>query len=459
MFTNRPAVNGPERAVRRRPIDAAPEVESVTGITADVYHIRDQVQRKLIAETDGDVNISHVPQMRQMIEIFFNQVLAEENLLYTRANRSYLLEWVISDILGYGPLEPLLQDGSITEVMVNGHDTVYIERHGIIEKSDVKFEDEGHLMRIIDRIVSPLGRRVDEASPMVDARLPNGYRVNATIPPLSLEGPLLTIRKFAQTPYTAQDLVANGTITSKFVGFVDACVRARVNMVISGGTGSGKTTLLNVVSAFIPGGERIITIEDTAELQLKQEHVARLEYRPPNVEGTGEITIRRLVINALRMRPDRIIVGEARGGEALDMLQAMNTGHDGSMTTIHSNSPRDTLRRIETMTLMAGMELPLKAIREQVASAIDLVIHMGRLRDGTRKVVKVAEVQAMEGESIVMQDLFTFKQVGIQSGRVKGDLVSTGLRPKFSEKFALNNIELPANIFERTQEERGDGRN
>jgi pilus assembly protein CpaF len=303
-------------------------------------------------------------------------------------------------------------------------------------------------MRIIDRIVSPLGRRVDESSPMVDARLPSGYRVNATIPPLSLDGPLLTIRKFATTPYTAQDLIANGTLSSHLVTFIKACVEARINLVISGGTGTGKTTLLNVVSAFIPNRERILTIEDTAELQMKQEHVGRLEKRPPNVEGMGEVTIRQLVINALRMRPDRIIVGEARGGEALDMLQAMNTGHDGSMTTIHSNSPRDTLRRIETMVLMAGLELPLKAIREQVASAIELIIHMNRMRDGTRKVVQVAEVHGLEGDSIVMQDLFVYEQSDFQHGRVIGQLRSTGLRPKFGEKFAINNIDLPANIFE-----------
>jgi pilus assembly protein CpaF len=283
---------------------------------------------------------------------------------------------------------------------------------------------------------------------MVDARLPNGYRVNATIPPLSLDGPLLTIRKFAQTPYTAQDLIANGSLNPALVAFLKACVEARVNMVVSGGTGTGKTTLLNVISAFIPGHERIITIEDTAELQMKQEHVVRMEKRPPNVEGKGEVSIRQLVINALRMRPDRIIVGESRGGEALDMLQAMNTGHDGSMTTVHSNSPRDTLRRIETMVLMAGMELPLRAIREQVASALDLIVHVERMRDGTRRVAQVTEVQGMEGDSIILQDLFFFDQTGFQNGRVLGSLKSTGLRPKFSEKFAVNGIELPASIFE-----------
>ncbi len=448
MFTNRPAKN--VRTTNGAEYDTLGEAQAIGGtekISADAYMIRERVQRRLLTEADGEVDLTHVPQMHQMIEALFNKVLSEENLLYTRAVRQRLLDWVIADILGFGPLEPLLQESTITEVMVNGYDTVYIERYGKVEKTKVVFENEAHLMRIIDRIVAPLGRRVDESSPMVDARLPNGYRVNVIIPPLSLIGPMLTIRKFAQTPYTAQDLVANGTMSTALVNFLKACVEARVNIVISGGTGSGKTTLLNVISAFIPGYERIITIEDIAELQLKQEHIGRLERRPSNVEGKGEVTIRQLVINSLRMRPDRIIVGEARGGEALDMLQAMNTGHDGSMTTIHSNSPRDTLRRIETMVLMAGLELPLKAIREHVSSAIELIIHMERLRDGTRKVVHVAEVQGMEGETILMQDLFLFDQIGIQNSRVIGSLKSSGLRPKFAEKFAINNIELPAEIF------------
>ena len=446
MFNNRPAITNRSRGQNNLD-ENTPNIESLGGVSTDVYHIRDRVQRKLLADSDSEVSNTHLPQMRQIIETYFNQVLSEENLLYTRSNRTNLLEWVIADILGFGPLEPLLSDPSITEIMANGPKNIYVERYGKIEKSAVIFENETHLMRVIDRIVAPLGRRIDEASPMVDARLPNGYRVNATIPPLSLDGPLLTIRKFAQTPFTAQDLIANGTLTSKLANFLGACVQARINTVISGGTGTGKTTLLNVVSAFIPDDERIITIEDTAELQLKQAHVLRLEKRPPNVEGKGEVTIRQLVINALRMRPDRIIVGESRGSEALDMLQAMNTGHDGSMTTIHSNSPRDTLRRIETMVLMAGMELPLKAIREQVASAIDMIVHMDRMRDGTRRVVKVSEVQSMEGENIVMQDLFVFEQTGFQNGRVIGRLRSTGLRPRFAEKFAINNINLPDDIF------------
>lgn len=448
MFPNRPAVPGRNDPSQPGTYSQLFDGPTNVGITSDVYLVRDRVHRKLLNETEGDVDVQQTPQMRQTIETHFNQVLVEENLVYTRMTRVKMLAWVIADILGYGPIEPLLEDPTITEVMCNGPYNIYIERYGIIEPTDVQFQNNAHLMRIIDRIVSPLGRRVDEASPLVDARLPNGFRVNATIPPLSLTGPLLTVRKFATTPFTAQDLLANGTLTPSLVAFIKACIEARVNIIISGGTGSGKTTLLNVISVYIPETERVITIEDTAELQLKQEHVLRLEYRPPNAEGKGEVTIRNLVINALRMRPDRIVVGEARGAEALDMLQAMNTGHDGSLTTIHSNSPRDTLRRIETMVLMAGFELPLKAIREQVASAVDLVMHMERLRDGTRKVTHVSEVQGMEGDNVVMQDLFVFDQSEIQNGRVKGELKSTGLRPKFSDKFAANNIEFPSEIFE-----------
>ncbi len=448
MFSNRPAIDNhqDEQKSTNGGINAL-NIESVDGVPADAYFIRDQIQQKLLAESESEINLDQSEQMQQIIEVFFNQILEEENLLYTRSDRANLLQWATSDILGYGPLEPLLQDPEITEIMVNGTDKVFVERNGKIEPTNVKFENDDHILRIIDRIVSPLGRRVDEASPMVDARLPSGFRVNATIPPLSLDGPVITIRKFAQTPFTAQDLAANGTINTQLVDFMRACVQARINIVISGGTGTGKTTLLNVISAFIPPNERVITIEDTAELQLKQEHVVRLEKKPPNVEGSGEVTIRQLVINALRMRPDRIIVGEARGGEALDMLQAMNTGHDGSMTTIHSNSPRDTLSRIETMVLMAGMELPLKAIREQVSSAIDLIFHIGRMRDGTRKVVKVTEVQGMEGDTIILQDIFKFVQTGFEHGRVIGELGSTGLRPLFSEKFAAHNIELPDGTF------------
>ncbi len=443
MFTNRPAM-------KKEPLAQSLEKsQHLAELEKDFQLVRDAVQKDLLSENNNNngANIDS-EKLRGMIEQSFYQVLEEEKLLYNRVTRDQLLEWVVSDIVGYGPIEPLLKDPDITEIMVNGFDEVFVEKFGMIEPTDVKFENDAHLRKVIDRIVSPIGRRVDETSPMVDARLPSGYRVNATIPPLSLDGPILTIRKFATRPFTAQDLVANTTMTVPLANFLKACVEARINLVVSGGTGSGKTTFLNMLSAFIPEKERIITIEDTAELQLRQKHVVRLEKRPPNIEGKGEITIRQLVINALRMRPDRIVVGECRGGEALDMLQAMNTGHDGSMTTVHANSPRDTLRRVETMVLMAGMDLPLKAIREQVASSIELVIHMDRLKDGTRRVTQVAEVQGMEGDTIVMQDIFVFHQTGIRNGVVQGSLKPTGLRPKFLEKLIANSIEIADNTFE-----------
>lgn len=444
MFTNRPAMK------REAPIISQQGQTRYSDLENDFYLIRDAVQKKLLSDNqDGSKKIDP-DQLRSKVENCYNAVLEEENFLYNHSVRQQMLDWVVADILGYGPIEPLLSDPDITEIMVNGHDQIYVERFGLIEPTSVKFEDDAHLMRVIDRIVSPIGRRVDESSPMVDARLPNGYRVNATIPPLSLTGPVLTIRKFATRPFTAQDLIANHTMSDQLAAFLKSCVEARVNLAVSGGTGTGKTTLLNVLSSFIPETERIITIEDTAELQLSQEHVVRLEKRPPNIEGKGEISIRQLVINALRMRPDRIVVGECRGGEALDMLQAMNTGHDGSMTTVHANTPRDALRRIETMVLMAGMELPLKAIREQVASSIELIVHLDRVRDGSRKVVKVSEVQGMEGDTIVMQDIFEFKQTGFQNGIVQGRLVPTGLRPRFLQKLVENNIVIPEDVFEKS---------
>ena len=367
--------------------------------------------------------------------------------MLSRAERQRLFETIVAEILGYGPIEPLLADDTITEIMVNGAKQVYIERAGKLYKTNIRFESDDHAMRIIDRIVAPLGRRIDESSPYVNARLPDGSRVNAIIPPLAINGPTLTIRKFSRQPLTIENLIDFGTITPEAVEFVHACVVARLNVVISGGTGSGKTTLLNILSGFIPDDERIITIENAAELQLRQEHVVTLESRPPNIEGKGEVTIRELVINCLRMRPDRIVVGECRAGEALDMLQAMNTGHDGSLTTAHSNSPRDTLARLETMCLMSGMELPIRAIREQVASAIDLIVHEERMRDGTRKVVNITEVQGMEGDVIVMQDVFTFEQTGIEGGKVIGRLKPTGIRPKFMDRIEAANIRLPPNIF------------
>lgn len=444
MFTNRPALRSELQPKTKGKPAKLSELEK------DFILIRDSVQKALLSNSNNGSAADPV-KLHNMIEECFNHVLDEEKLLYNHDTREQLLEWVVADIVGYGPIEPLLKDQDITEIMVNGPDEIFVERFGLIEATDVKFESESHLRRVIDRIVSPIGRRVDETSPMVDARLPNGYRVNATIPPLSLDGPILTIRKFSARPFTGQDLVANSTMTVQLANFLKACVEARVNMVVSGGTGSGKTTFLNMLSAFIPERERIITIEDTAELQLRQVHVVRLEKRPPNIEGRGEITIRQLVINALRMRPDRIVVGECRGGEALDMLQAMNTGHDGSMTTVHSNGPRDALRRVETMVMMAGMDLPLKAIREQVASAIELIIHMERMKDGSRRVVQVSEVQGMESDTIVMQDLFIFHQIGIKNGVVQGSLKPTGLRPRFLTKLVANSIELSENVFDLQQ--------
>lgn len=414
----------------------------------DAYlDLKGRIQHKLIAELDPSMDVTQTGEVRSTIEEMFETILMEENIVLSRNERRRLFEQIVAEILGLGPLEPLLADDTVTEVMVNGSKSIYVERSGKIERTNTAFESDEHLMRIIDRIVAPLGRRIDESSPMVDARLPDGSRVNAVIPPISLVGPTLTVRKFSRTPFTVQDLVNFGTLTPEAVEFLRASVVSRINCIISGGTGSGKTTLLNVLSGFIPNDERIITIENAAELQLRQEHVVTLESRPPNIEGRGTITIRDLVINSLRMRPDRIVVGEVRGAEALDMLQAMNTGHDGSLTTLHSNSPRDTLARLETMVLMAGMDLPVRAIREQVASAIQLIVHEERLRDGTRRVVSISEVQGMEGDVITMSELFTFEQTGLEAGRVIGRLRPTGLRPKFITAIQAAGIMLPPSIF------------
>ena len=427
-----------ELRVRRQPMAPA----------RDAYHeIKGRVQNRLIAELDPKMDVSQTDEVRTTIEEMFDAILNEENIILGRAERQRLFEQIVAEILGYGPLQPLLVDPTITEIMVNGADQVYVERAGKLERTNLTFESDEHVMRIIDRIVAPLGRRIDESSPYVDARLPDGSRVNAVIPPIALNGPTLTIRIFAKVPLTIENLIEFGTITPEAVEFCRACVVARLNIVVSGGTGSGKTTLLNVLSGFIPESERIVTVENAAELQLRQEHVVTLESRPPNIEGKGEISIRDLVVNCLRMRPDRIVVGECRSGEALDMLQAMNTGHDGSLTTAHSNSPRDTLARLETMVLMAGMDLPVRAIREQISSAVDLIVHEERMRDGTRKVVNVTEVQGMEGEVIVMQDVFTFQQTGVEGGKVIGRLRPTGIRPKFMERIEQANIHLPPNIF------------
>jgi pilus assembly protein CpaF len=409
--------------------------------------LKGRVQQRVIAELDPRMDLSDPDRVRRTLEETFLSVLESEGIVLGRTERHRLFEAIAAEILGYGPIEPLLKDNTVTEIMVNGPKQVWVERNGKLEKTAIEFDDDDHVMRIIDRIVSPLGRRIDESSPMVDARLPDGSRINAVIPPISLVGPCLTIRKFSRDPLTVDDLIRFGTMTPEIAQFLKACVNARLNIVVSGGTGSGKTTLLNVLSSFIPSDERIVTIENAAELQLRQEHVVTLESRPPNIEGKGEVTIRDLVINALRMRPDRIVVGECRGGEALDMLQAMNTGHDGSMTTVHSNSPRDTLHRLETMVLMAGMDLPVRAIREQIASALDLIIHMARLKDGSRKIVAITEVQGMEGDVIVLQDIFVFEQTGFENGKVLGRIRPTGVRPKFVEKFEVANIYLPPQIF------------
>jgi pilus assembly protein CpaF len=411
------------------------------------FDLKTRVQNKLLSELDPSMDVTRTDEVRRTIQDLFEQILAEENIVLSRPERARLFEQIAAEILGFGPLQPLLEDDTITEIMVNGPKNVYVERKGKLHRVPVTFENNDHVMRIIDRIVAPLGRRIDESSPYVDARLQDGSRVNAVIPPISLVGPTLTIRKFSKNPITVDQLIQFGSVSPEAIQFLKACVEARLNILISGGTGSGKTTLLNVMSSFIPGDERIITIENAAELQLRQEHVVTLESRPPNIEGRGEITIRDLVINSLRMRPERIIVGECRGGETLDMLQAMNTGHDGSMTTAHANSPRDAIARVETMCLMAGMDLPVRAIREQVSSAIDLICQQERMRDGTRKVTCITEVSGMEGDVITMTDIFVFEQTGTENGKIIGRLRPTGLRPKFMEKIETAGINLPPSIF------------
>lgn len=423
---------------------SAPTIPS----TQDTYQdLKTRVQNKLLSGLDPSTDPSKVQEVRKTIQELFDQILSEENIVLSRPEKARMFEQIAAEILGFGPLQLLLEDESVTEIMVNGAKNIYIERAGKLHRAPITFESNEHVMRIIERIVSPLGRRIDESSPYVDARLPDGSRVNAVIPPISLVGPVLTIRKFAKKPITVEQIIQYGSITPEAVEFLKACVIARMNIVVSGGTGSGKTTLLNILSGFIPADERIVTIENAAELQLRQEHVVTLESRPPNIEGRGEISIRDLVINSLRMRPDRVVVGECRGDEALDMLQAMNTGHDGSMTTAHSNSPRDTLSRLETMTMMAGMDLPVRAIREQISSAIDVIVHQERMRDGTRKVVNITEVSGMEGDVITTSDLFVFEQMGIENGKIVGRLRPTGLRPKFMDRIEAAGIHLPPTIF------------
>ena len=389
-------------------------------------------------------------EVEELISSYCQRVLDDNPMNVPRGERARIVADICDEILGLGPIEPLLKDESITEVMINGPKKIFVERKGKLQLTNVQFHDDAHLMTIIERIVSPLGRRIDEASPLVDARLSDGSRVNAIVPPLSLIGPCVTIRKFTKNPLSIDNLVGFGTLSEEMAEFLEACVKARLNIMVSGGTGSGKTTTLNVLSSFIPDRERIVTIEDAAELRLQQQHVVTLESRPANLEGRGAITIRDLVRNALRMRPDRIIVGEVRSGEALDMLQAMNTGHDGSLTTGHANSPRDILSRLETMVMMAGMDLPVRAIREQIASALDLIIQQSRIQDGTRKITYITEVQKMEGDTIVLQDLFTYVQTGInESGKSVGYYEASGLQPMFLQKFKMNGVELPKSFLKQ----------
>ncbi|MTI82201.1 MAG: CpaF family protein [Firmicutes bacterium] len=404
-------------------------------------------QLKEIPAEEKDKNELLTKKIEQLVDQFINE--DDENSHIPRLDKMRIAGELVDEITGYGPITPLLNDPDVSEVMVNGPNQVYVEKNGRLTLSEVNFRDDNHVLQIIERIVAPIGRRIDESMPMVDARLPDGSRVNAIIPPLALNGPTITIRKFSKDPFTVDDLINFGTMTPEMAQFIEACVKARLNIVVSGGTGSGKTTTLNVLSSFVPSNERIVTIEDAAELQLRQPHVLTLESRPPNIEGKGAITIRDLVRNSLRMRPDRVVVGEVRSGEALDMLQAMNTGHDGSMTTGHANSPRDMLSRLETMVMMAGMDLPIRAIREQIASAIDLIIQQSRLRDGSRRITYLTEVQGMEGDVVVLQDLYSFRQTGInQDSEVEGDFQSSGIRPKFIDRLEASGIKLPPELFQ-----------
>ncbi len=431
------------------------EISSVsTNRNEALTELRGRLHFKVVEElgpTLYDRQMSDAELRLRVMEMLEWAIDQEQGVPLTIADRRQLLNEIASDVLGYGPIDPLLNDPEVTEVMVNGPYDIYVEQRGKIVKTEVRFVDDVHLRRIIDKIVGQVGRRVDESTPMVDARLPDGSRVNAVVHPLAIGGPFLTIRKFSVDPFTEADLVRFNTLSQRVADFLRACVRGRLNLIISGGTGSGKTTTLNVLSSYLPDDERIVTVEDAAELQLHQDHVLSLEARPANIEGKGQVTIRDLVRNCLRMRPDRIVVGEVRGGESLDMLQAMNTGHDGSLTTVHSNTPRDTLSRIETMVMMAGFDLPMKAIREQIASAVDLIVHVSRLKDGTRRITHVTEVEGMEGDIITLQDLFLFDfGAGIEEGTGKylGRLKATGIRPTFSEHLQDMGIRLPADLFD-----------
>ena len=420
-------------------------------LKADFRKLREEVQRFLVEENYVASTMAPT-KLREVLEPVYSKALADANIVISRVDRTRMLDMIIADIVGYGPIQPLLDRDDISEVMVNGPDQIYIEHKGKLQLSDVKFLDNEHVQQVIERIVAPLGRRIDESSPMVDARLPDGSRVNAIIPPLSLVGPCITIRKFRKDPLKVEDLIRFGSFPPEFGELIRACVYAHLNIIVSGGTGSGKTTMLNVLSSFIPEDDRVLTIEDAAELQLQQPHVVRLEKRPANIEGKGEISIRDLVVNSLRMRPDRIVVGECRSGETLDMLQAMNTGHDGSLTTIHANNSRDAINRIETLVLMSGIDLPLRAIRQQIAAAVDVIIQVARLRDGSRRTIQMTEILGMEGDTIVMQDIFLFEQTGIdENGKIIGGLKPTGLRPRFNQRIEDAGIKLPPSIFGMNQ--------
>jgi pilus assembly protein CpaF len=438
-----------------RPVDDDPEPLTVRRFSLgqskkDPFrHVREKVQTQLLRESNRYLRLDDKDAVHQQIVNMLDEALASEGIQPARVDYMRILDSINNEVLGFGPIQPLLDDETVTEVMVNGYDQIYVERFGKLQLADVTFDDEHHVMRIIDKIVAPLGRRVDESSPMVDARLPDGSRVNAIIPPLSLVGPVLTVRRFPKQPLTVDDLVRLNSMTRDMADFLAASVKARLNVIVSGGTGSGKTTLLNVLSSFIPEGERIITVEDAAELQLVQSHVITLEARPSNIDGRGEISIRDLVKNCLRMRPDRIIVGEVRSGEALDMLQAMNTGHDGSLTTAHANSPREILSRIETMVLMAGVDLPVRAIREQIAKAINLIVQQERMQDGTRKITHITEVQGMEGDTIILEDIFKYEQTGVEGGKVLGVFKPTGARPKSYDQLERMGVHLPVSVFGR----------
>jgi pilus assembly protein CpaF len=414
--------------------------------------LKTSVHKKVLDEVDLEsLNRLDEEIAREQVAQVVREMLQREKTPLALAERERLGREIQDELFGLGPIQPLLDDPSVADILVNGSSVVYVERHGMLERTDVKFNSDQHLMQIIERIVSKIGRRVDESSPMVDARLKDGSRVNAIIPPLALDGPILSIRRFGRDPLTAKDLLANTTLTQPMVELLQASVKGKLNILISGGTGAGKTTMLNVLSAFIPSQERIVTIEDAAELQLKQEHVVRLETRPPNIEGKGAVKQRQLVINSLRMRPDRIIVGEVRGEEALDMLQAMNTGHEGSMTTIHANAPRDALSRLETMVAMANLNLPDKAIRQQISSAINVVVQIARMVDGTRRVTSVSEITGMESDMITMQDLFVYERQGFDANnKVRGRFKPTGIRPRFGEKLLGYGIRLPIDMFDST---------